>query len=304
MAEVNDFLRKRYFMLFGEDAQKVIKSEFEPLKPAIRVNTLRISPNVIKKRLIRKGFKLRKIPWLDYGFWIDYAPYSPGCTTEYLLGYYYIQSPAAMLPPIVLNPKKDDVVLDMCAAPGGKATHLAQLMENEGIIVAIDVNEQRLQALKANVCRLGIKNIIALHMDARDVKELDLEFDKILLDAPCSGSIKKDISRAFNYSEKDIKNCVKVQKDLIKAAYDVLKDNGILVYSTCTLAPEENEEIIIYAVEKLGFSLENIAINGLCEGFTKFGDKVYPDYVRKCKRLLPHIHETEPFFIAKLKKAH
>lgn len=300
--EANEFLRKRYTMLFGKDAGKVIESELKPLKPAIRINTLRISQDVIRRRLIRKGFKLKKIPWLNYGFWIDYAPYSPGCATEYLLGYYYIQSPAAMLPPIVLNPTKNDVVLDMCAAPGGKATHLAQLMGNEGVIVAIDVNEERLKALKANVCRLGIKNIIALHMDARDVKELDLEFDKILLDAPCSGSIKKDANRVFNYSDRDIKNCVKVQRNLIKSAYRVLKDNGILVYSTCTLAPEENEETVIYAVEKLGFSLEDIAINGLCNGFTKFGDKAYPDYVRKCKRLLPHIHETEPFFIAKLKK--
>ncbi len=205
----------------------------------IRVNTKKISPKELKRRLESKGVILEKLPFCSYCFRVIESSFSISSTIEYLLGYFYIQDPRSMLPPLWLDLKPNDVVLDMCAAPGGKATHIAQF----STVIAVDKSSERMRALKSNFIRMGLSNYIAYRMNVFDFYQ---KFDKILLDAPCTGSGKtgKKVPREYALRFQ------RVQKRLIDKAYELLNDRGILVYSTCSIMEEENEEVIDYASSK------------------------------------------------------
>ncbi|WP_456418741.1 NOL1/NOP2/sun family putative RNA methylase [Methanocaldococcus infernus] len=258
----------------------------------IRVNTLKISPSALKERLEKKGVKLEKT-FLDYAFRVIESPFSIGATPEYLFGYYMPQSLSSMIPPIALNPSPKDRILDMCAAPGGKTTHLAQLMGNEGTILAVEISKERVKALKSNINRMNILNTIIINKDMRKYKEYLMKkkilFDKILLDAPCSGNIIKDKNRKVD--EKDIEYCSLRQKELLNIGLDLLKPGGELVYSTCSMEEKENEEVIEHVLKSRDdiklIKLSPIA-NFIRPGKIKGTLRVYPPY--------------EPFFIAKIKK--
>jgi ribosomal RNA methyltransferase Nop2 len=167
-----------------------------------------------------------------------------GSTPEYLAGYYMLQSPSSFLPVMAMNPQPNTRVLDMCAAPGGKTTHIAQLMRNSGILVANDFNKKRTPALIANIHRLGVINTIVVNYDGRAFPKIMGGFDQVLLDAPCTGTgvIARDPSVKTNKSASDLELLTKTQKKLILHAYDSVKaTGGILVYCTCSVLIEENE---------------------------------------------------------------
>jgi NOL1/NOP2/sun family putative RNA methylase len=176
------------------------------------------------------------------GLLVEKAKFSPGSSVENLLGYYYIQGAASQIPASLLEPKETDLVLDCCAAPGGKATHLSQLMKNKGVIIALDKKSQRLIALKNNLERMRCRNVVVYNIDALNVSSLNLKFDKILLDAPCSGNFTQEPGWFEKRDLEGIKGNAENQKKLLKACFDVLKPGGAIVYSTCSLEPEENEE--------------------------------------------------------------
>jgi NOL1/NOP2/sun family putative RNA methylase len=292
-------LLTRYIDLFKEDIHAFLKANEAEPKTYIRVNTLRISPSLLKTRLRKKGVSLQEV---EGGFLVTKTPFSLSSTPEYLLGYFYIQGIAEMQIAPLLEP--EGLVIDMCAAPGGKTTHLAQLM-NSGVVIALDVNKQKIKALKANVHRLGITNVIiylvsALHFSCKS--------ERILLDAPCTGSgiIRKDATRKYSRDLTDIQFCSQLQKDLLKKGIENLKDTGILIYATCSLEPEENEMVIDWAVNHLpvkirpvDFSVNYVAaVNGITR---PFGRQLHPD-IELCKRTLPHIHDSNGMFVAKLEK--
>ncbi|CAB3288142.1 tRNA (cytosine(48)-C(5))-methyltransferase [Methanocaldococcus lauensis] len=260
----------------------------------IRVNTLKINPKILKKRLEEKNVILEET-FLHYAFKVIKSPFSIGCTPEYLFGYYIPQSISSMIPPIVLNPEKNSFVLDMCAAPGGKTTHLAQLMENSGTIVAVDISKSRIKALKSNINRMGILDTIIINKDMRIFKDYLLKnnilFDKILLDAPCTGNIVKDKNRKV--SKEDIKYCSLRQKELLNIGIDLLKEGGILVYSTCSAEEEENEEVIRYILNKR----DDVELLPIENNFKKIN--VIGGGIEGTLRVIP---PNEPFFIAKLRK--
>jgi NOL1/NOP2/sun family putative RNA methylase len=256
----------------------------------IRVNTLKINPETLKNRLENKGVVLKET-FLPYAFEVLESPFSIGATPEYLFGHYFVQSISSMIPPIVLNPSKDDLVLDMCAAPGGKTTHLAQLMNNEGVIVAVEIKSSRMKSLKANINRMGISNVIMLNMNALHLKKKNLRFDKILLDAPCSGNVIKDKSRSV--TKEDIIYCSNRQKELIDVGVDLLKEGGILVYSTCSAEDEENEEVIRYILNKRD-DVELLPIENNFKGINAIEGGI-----EGTLRVVP---PNEPFFIAKIRK--
>ena len=206
----------------------------------IRTNTKLITPNELKKRLTEKGFELERLDFCDYCFKLKYSPFSISSTTEHLLGYFYIQDPNSMRPPIWLNPSDSDVVLDMCAAPGGKATHIAQFAK---AVVAIDINVARMRALKSNFIRMKLDNYIAYRTNAL---RFEGKFDKILLDAPCTGT---GVSNR-KVTKEEVLNFQRIQRSLIDKAYELLNPNGILVYSTCSITTEENEDNMEYAKSK------------------------------------------------------
>ncbi|AWR97223.1 NOL1/NOP2/sun family putative RNA methylase [Acidianus sulfidivorans JP7] len=301
-----DYMVERYLDIFKDSTVDFLESCGYPLKKSIRCNTLKISCNKLVKELEEKGFSLKKVEWLPHGFEVVSYPKSPslGATIEYLKGYYYIQGLASMIPAYVLNPSPLDFVLDMAAAPGGKTTQLSQIMENKGKIVAIEKSRKRIRALQSNINRLGASNILLIRTDASVLVKSDLKFDKILLDAPCSGEglIPEDQSRRTRTSILDLKNFFITQLNLLLSAYALLRKGGKLVYSTCSIAPEEDEAVVNFAIENLG--MKTIKITGFPgdEGITEFRGIKFSNEIKNCLRLYPHKHSTEGFFICLLEK--
>jgi len=289
---MNEFI-ERYKKL-GQDVQPI------ELRHSIRINTLKVDEKEMVKRLTEEKVKLQKMPFLDFGYSTD-SKFSMGATPEYLQGYYYMQEIAAQLPVQVLQPESMDIVLDMAAAPGGKTTQIAQYMKNKGVIIALDNRKDRLNALKNNLERLGVSNVIVYDMDARLAPQLKIEFDKILLDAPCSGNFITDPTWFGKRTVNGFKERSALQKELLRAAANSLKKEGTLVYSTCSMEPEENELVIDWALKNLPVKLENVDTIG-DPGLTDvFGQKLNPE-IAKCRRLWPNKTGTQGFFIAKLVK--
>ncbi len=298
--EQNYFLN-RYKEILGEkQVEKLLKVK---LSRFIRVNTIKTSHDKLIRRLEKIGISLKKVDFLTDGYEVKKARFSPGAAIEFLLGYYYIQEAASQCPAQVLNPKPGEVVLDMASAPGGKTSQLAQYMNNKGVIIALDTNSGRLKILRDNLERMGVKNTLVYRKDARFAFDLGVEFDKVLLDAPCSGNFIDDKEWLGKRKPEDIKNRVRVQRELLKAAIKVLKTGGELVYSTCSMEPEENEFNINWLLQKYT-NLRLLPPSSLpvSPGLTEvFGKTLNPD-VKLCGRFWPHLHNTQGFFIAHLKK--
>ncbi|MBN1329895.1 MAG: RsmB/NOP family class I SAM-dependent RNA methyltransferase [Candidatus Heimdallarchaeota archaeon] len=294
----------RFVKIFGfDETNKMLEAYEQPPIPSFRVNTLKISVSVLKQRLLKKGFLLKEIDWYTEGFQIEKEPYPLGATTEYLAGYYFIQSVASWLPPLVLNPLPEELVLDLAAAPGGKATHLAQLMNNEGTLICLDISRDRIKALRSNLARCGVRNSILIRKDSRQIPELKLKVKKILLDAPCSGEglMALDRTRRTSRTIDDIKRMVELQKELLTAALKSLQEDGELVYSTCSTAPEENEEIINWALNEYSIEILETGFNNFKGGLPSAFNIDYHPNLSKARRLYPHINGTEGFFVCKMK---
>lgn len=288
------FFQQRYEQLGG-----TIK-EIE-LRKSIRVNTFKISHQEFQKRMQSIGVKLTKIPFIREGYYAE-APFSLGAIAEYLLGYYYLQEAAAQLPAEILAPQQTDTVLDMCAAPGGKTTQLSQLMNNKGTIVATEYKEHRMTSLYGNLERMGTENVIVLKTNAVNLLRSKLRYDKILLDAPCSGNYVTDKTWFAKRTIDGIKKSQQIQQQLLKTAINLLKTNGILVYSTCSLEPEENELNIQWLLDNFRLKLEKInSVIGDAGLTIVFGQKLRKD-ISLCKRFWPHKTSTGGFFIAKVRK--
>lgn len=295
---LSTFLKERYSMLFPPE---VIEGFARPIKKAIRVNTIRTDPGALLKRLRSKGFRLSQVPWTEYGYFVEKEPFSIGATTEYLLGYYFLQDPASMYACEVLDPKDDELVLDMAAAPGGKTTYLAQRMGGRGVVVALELNRERMRSLRSNVTRLGLENVIGVRMDALEVRELKLDFDRILLDAPCTGTGTLPKSpQAGQKGPEDVERCTRLQKRLLEAACSVLKPRGLLLYSTCSILPEEDELMVQWALDELPLRLEKVERGE--PAFTEcYGQRLRPE-MRRARRFYPHLHGTQGFFLALMRK--
>jgi NOL1/NOP2/sun family putative RNA methylase len=266
------------------------------------VNTLRIEEEKLVRRLESLGVKLSKIPWLQHGYTIEKARFSLGAITEALLGYYYLQDAAAQAPVEVLDPKCGELVLDCCAAPGGKTTQIAQHMENKGSLIALEKKSHRLPSLRSNLERMGVSNAAVYHMDSLKAGKTGITFDKILLDAPCAGNYATDPDWFAKRMLNDIKRSAEFQRELLKTALAVLKPGGVLVYSTCSLEPEENELNMHWLLENEKVSLEPVISHGDPGLTTVFGQRLHPS-IANCRRFWPHKTGTEGFFIAKVRKS-
>ena len=293
---------ERYYELWGERALKIAEAMEKPLPRCFRVNTLRIEVPRLTKMLNKKGFQFRRVPWAREGFCLTKEPFSITSTPEYLGGLLYIQEASSMYPPVALEPKPGDVVADMAAAPGGKTSYLAQLMKNRGIIYAFDVDEERLREMRLNLSRLGVINTVLLHRSSLHMGELGIEFDKILLDAPCTGSgtIHKNPERKSSRTMEDIRFCQRLQMQMLRVALENLKPGGIVVYSTCSLEPEENEFVIQWVLNN--FDVKLLPLKYGEPALTEpFGVKLSEE-ISKARRFYPDRHGTTGFFIAKIEK--
>jgi len=259
------------------------------------------------KRFESYGWNLKQVPFYKDGVIFEgRKPLVLGNTVEHFLGYIYIQETASMIPPVVLDPQEDEVILDMAAAPGSKTTQIAQMMNNNGAIIANEKILPRLSSLRTNIQRCGITNAVITWMDGKAFREKGLKFDKILLDAPCTGTgaIMKSPKTLKTWSVDASKISSSIQKQLLQSAVECLKEDGTLVYSTCSLEPEENEENIDWAIRKLGVKVEKIKIEGFKtrSGITSWdGDELDPQ-VSNCIRIYPQDNNSEGFFVSKLKK--
>ena len=278
------------------------------LNRSIRVNTLKISVEELKERL-QDNWNLEQIPWCREGFWIEHHKKERrdiGNLIEHALGYFYTQEAASMIPPIVLEPKPDEIVLDIAASPGSKTTQIAQYMENKGILIANDYTYERMKPLSINLQRCGVTNTIITLMEGQRFKQSGIEFDKILVDAPCSGTgtIRKSLKTIGIWNPDMIRRLSITQKQLIETGFNLLKENGTLVYSTCSLEPEEDEEVVDFLINKYeNAKLEEINLNlKKSEPILEFEDKKYSSEVKKCLRIWPQDNDTEGFFVAKIRK--
>jgi NOL1/NOP2/sun family putative RNA methylase len=287
-----EFFVNRYEMLGW-------KYEEVALKPAIRINSMNAKEEEVVKRLQSLGVKLEKIPFLEKGYRVSHSEFSVGATTEYLLGYYSIQEAASQIPATLFTDLKDKIVLDACAAPGSKTVQLADLMKNTGAIIALDVKLHRLNALSNQLERCHVKNAIVYNLDARQASKLEMKFDCILLDVPCSGNFSTDKEWFNRRTIRDVEENARRQKEILREAAKVLKDDGEIVYSTCSLEPEENELNIDWAVKNLGFHVEKINCYGEPSPTKIFG-KTLDSQIENCRRIWPG--KTQGFFVCKLKK--
>jgi len=269
------------------------------LKQAIRVNINNIRETDLVRRLESRGIVLEPIPFLSQAYWIRKSPFSVGATAEYLLGYYSIQEAAAQIPATLFTDSRDKVVLDACAAPGGKTVQLADLMHNTGVIIALDVEKRRLTALSNHLERCRVRNTIAYHLDAKRASQLKIKFDRILLDVPCSGNFATDRQWFRRRTIEDVQRNAALQRQVLAEAARILNNDGEMVYSTCSLEPEENELNIDWATKHLDLEAEPIACYGESAPTEIFG-KQFNGLVANCKRIWPG--QTQGFFVCKFKK--
>lgn len=298
ISRYKDLLGEEGFACFKEFSNKYIRK-------TIRVNTLKISVSALKKRL-EKDWILEQVPWCKEGFWIKYRHgkrFDIGNLPEHQLGYIYVQDAASMIPPVVLDAKPDEIVLDMCAAPGSKTSQMAQNMKNQGLLVANDNQGKRLSALGINLQRCGIHNAIITKMEGRHIKE---KFDKILVDAPCSGTgtIRRNYKTVEMWSPNLVKRMASVQYQLLQHAFQLLKSGGTLVYSTCTLEPEENEGNVDRLLKNNpDADIREIKLKiNQSQAVTSFNGTEYDKRVSKCLKIYPQDNDTEGFFVAKIYK--
>jgi NOL1/NOP2/sun family putative RNA methylase len=287
-----EFFTDRYHRL-GWDFEDV------KLRQAIRINVTNANGKNIKERLRSAGVQLEKIPFLKNSYWIRSSRVSVGATAEYLLGLYSIQEAAAQIPATLFTSLKDKNVLDACAGPGGKTVQLSDLMDNTGAIIALDVKKRRLAALSNHLERCRVSNAIVYDFDARQASMLNVKFDRILLDVPCSGNFAADKSWFERRTLTDIERNAELQGEILAEAAACLTDDGEIVYSTCSLEPEENELNIDWAIKHLNLQVESVDCHGE-KGLTDVFGRRLDVSVECCRRVWPG--ETQGFFVCRLKK--
>ena len=305
------FLAEKLFNLFTPGEAFAFFESNETARPVvIRTNTLKTHRRELAQALINRGVNLEAIgKWSKVGLQIFESQVPLGATPEYLAGLYIMQAASSFLPVMALAPQENERVLDMAAAPGGKTTYIAALMKNTGCIFANDSNKARTKALIGNIHRLGAKNTIISNYDARAFPKVMGGFDRVLLDAPCSGTgvIAKDPSVKTNKDERDFMHLPHMQKQLLLAAIDSVdhasKSGGYIVYSTCSVTVEENEQVVQYALSKRpNVKLVETGLPFGVDGFVSFQSKKFDARMKMTKRYYPHKYNVDGFFVSKFKK--
>ncbi|XP_026949020.1 28S rRNA (cytosine(4447)-C(5))-methyltransferase isoform X1 [Sagmatias obliquidens] len=305
-----DFLLGKLMDLFPlSELVEFLEANEVPRPITLRTNTLKTRRRDLAQALINRGVNLDPLgKWSKTGLVVYDSSVPIGATPEYLAGHYMLQGASSMLPVMALAPQEHERILDMCCAPGGKTSYIAQLMKNTGVILANDANAERLRSVVGNLHRLGVTNTVISHYDGRQFPKVVGGFDRVLLDAPCSGTgiISKDPAVKTNKDEKDILRCAHLQKELLLSAIDSVsatsKTGGYLVYCTCSIMVEENEWVVDYALRKRNVRLVPTGLDFGQEGFTRFRERRFHPTLRSTRRFYPHTHNVDGFFIAKFKK--
>ncbi len=307
-----DFVNRIEKLIGKKDAREFFDICYTKCPSSIRCNTLKMKSSELIKRLRGYGWDVRQ-PMKEFPevMIVDgLKPGELGKTKEHLLGYYYVQEISSMLPMLALKPEAGEYVLDLCASPGSKTTQAAAMMENKGFIMANEISMGRIGILNSNLERCGVMNTIVTRKEGvalceRLFKKSQIRFDKILVDAPCSGegTLRKSPKTFQMWNINMIKKISKTQKKLAVAAFRLLKVDGVMIYSTCTLAPEENEMIVNYLLENFDCKVEALSLplkfrSGVCE----WEGEQFNRECEKCLRLYPQDNDSDGFFVAKIRK--
>ena len=277
------------------------KHMVKPLRSSIRVNTLKAEVDKVRENL--ENIITGEVPWCREGFFVNTDDF--GRIPEHQLGIIFSQEASSMIPPVVMDPEPGMKVLDIAAAPGAKTTQIAQYMENEGCIVANDVKHSRINILISNLQKCGVLIAKVTDKDGRFFGRFGERFDAVLVDAPCSnmGMIRKNYKNIKLWRLRDCYGLSRLQKDLLVAAYKAVKPGGVVVYSTCTLEPMENEEVVDYILRNTDAEIEDIDLPlRRTKPFLEFEGRKYVGEVKKCLRIHPQDNDTEGFFVEKLRK--
>lgn len=305
------FLAEKLFDLFTPAEAMEFFEANEIARPVtIRTNTLKSRRRDLAQALVNRGVNLQPIgAWNKVGLQVFDSQVPIGATPEYLAGHYILQAASSFLPVMAMDPQPHERVLDMAAAPGGKTTYISALMKNSGCVFANDANKARTKSLIANIQRLGCKNTIVCNYDAREFPKVIGGFDRVLLDAPCSGTgvIAKDESVKVNRTEKDFIQIPHLQKQLLLSAIDSVdahsKTGGVIIYSTCSIAVDENEAVVDYALRKRpNVKLVETGLQIGKPGFTSFRGKHFNPKISMTRRYYPHTYNVDGFYVAKFKK--
>lgn len=305
-------LRRRFPEAFVErysrfipDFDAFLDAMQRPLRRTFRVNTLKATRQQALDLLA--DLKPEPLPWYELGFSLNQGE-GLGKRIEHFIGLIYVQEAASMAPPLVLQPLPGELVLDIAAAPGSKTTEMSAMMLNTGIIISNDPSPTRVRGLIGNVDRAGCLNVAVCRMDGTSLgRAVAGTCDRVLVDAPCSseGTIRKSVKALERWSVAAIERFPSIQKRLILAGYHALKPGGLMVYSTCTVAPEENESVVAHLLKRQpeaevrAAELPSLIMR---PGLREWGHESFPDSVGRCRRILPQDNDTEPFFLALIRR--
>ncbi len=305
-------LRRRFPSAFIErysqfipDFDAFLDAMQRPLRRTFRVNTHKATREQILD--LMADLNPEPLPWFELGFSLADGE-GLGKRIEHFIGLIYVQEAASMAPPLVLQPQPGERVLDIAAAPGSKTTEMSAMMQNTGLVISNDPSPTRVRGLIGNVDRAGCLNVAVCRMDGVSLgRAVAGTCDRVLVDAPCSseGTIRKSAQALDRWSVAAIERFPSIQKRLIVAGYLALKPGGSMVYSTCTVAPEENESVVAHLLnrhpeaEVVAAELPGLAMR---PGLAEWQYERFPGPVSNCRRILPQDNDTEPFFLAMIRR--
>lgn len=298
--------QERYAQLLGPELPFFLKACSKPPLKSVRVNTLKASVEQVQKSLSTRGIGLAPVPFVPNAFYLLHFYGLVGSLTEVKAGWIQVQEAASMLPPFVLRPCAQDKVLDLAAAPGNKTIQLAEMMQDKGLLVALDANKKRVRSLKFMLNRASVSNCIMVLDHALHFKSSFL-FDKILLDAPCSseGVMQKKMKARKYWNVGIVKERAVLQRKMLLKALSMLKPGGQTVYSVCTLSPEECEAVVSSALKQFpGTEVKPVLIPHLKTrpGILEWQGMHFDERVKDCARVYPQDNGTQSFFMARLVK--
>ena len=301
MAEIPSAFCERMKHLLGDEYQAFYASYQQPRIQGLRLNTRKVIP---EKFLKQAPFELEKIPWAQQGYYYS-EQQRPGKHPYHEAGLYYIQEPSAMAVVELLDPQPGEMILDLCAAPGGKTTQIADKLQGKGFLLANEFHSGRAKILSQNVERMGICNAVVTNESPQRLAErFPAYFDRVLVDAPCSGEgmFRKNPIAAEEWSQSNVEICAARQLEILRAAASMLRPEGRLVYSTCTFSPEENESVLEqFCQEQPHFRIQKLHRNALfSQGRPEWVDG--REELRETVRLWPHRLRGGGHFIAVLRK--
>lgn len=292
---IPEYLNKKLINEYGEELTTQILEGYKQSRVvSLRINTIKTTKEQVLKVLNDNNITYEEFPWYDSALVANTTEEELTKLDIYNNGEIYLQSLSSQLPPLFLEPKDNELILDMAAAPGGKTTQIAALSNNKAMITAIEKNKIRSERLQYNIDKQGAKKVSVLNTDARNLNEYFM-FDKILLDAPCSGSGTITNNNFNNFNEDLVNRSIKFQTSLITEAIKHLKVGGELIYSTCSIIPDENDRIINYVLEN-NKNIELIPLD-----LTNYQDLPQLSSKEGTLTILPTKY-YEGFYVAKIKK--